>query len=241
MTSETRPRSASRQPDLEVGAERPGELLGDELLEPTAVDTPDHLADQVPVVEHVVPRPVAGSPPRRLRGEPGGGFAPSRRSSSLLTGWSQPATPDVCAIRWRTSIRLLAVGRELGPVLRDGRERVEPAALDQQQRAERHHRLGGGPHVGDRVLRPGPGRGPRRPNRPRGRRPSGRRARPRSRRRGRLRSRELAPSSSRSSANFGSQVPWTSAMLSLLVGDGRNLPPRRDVSAGEPAVDQVRG
>ena len=46
----------------------------------------------------------------------------------------------------------LAARRELGPVARDRRVRVKLAPVDQQVRAQRGHRLGRGPHVGERVL-----------------------------------------------------------------------------------------
>src|SRR6516162_4861535 len=45
---------ALRGADLEVGAQRPGDFLGHELLERLAADPPQDLAEQVPVVERVV-------------------------------------------------------------------------------------------------------------------------------------------------------------------------------------------
>ena len=62
--------------DLEVGAQRPGDLLGDELLERLAGDPAHDLADQVPEVERVVARRGARLPPRRLGRQPGGGLVP---------------------------------------------------------------------------------------------------------------------------------------------------------------------
>jgi hypothetical protein len=52
---------------------------------------------------------------------------------------------------------LLARGRELRPVPGDRRVKVQVAAVGEDQRAQRDHRLGRGPDVGDRVLFPGLG------------------------------------------------------------------------------------
>jgi hypothetical protein len=52
---------AFRGTDLEVGPQRPGDLLGDELPERPAADPPDDLPDQVTVVGRVIPEAVPGS------------------------------------------------------------------------------------------------------------------------------------------------------------------------------------
>ena len=122
------------------------------------VDPPDHLADQVPLVERVVAGRRARLPPRRLRGQPRRGRRPSRTCPRTANGWSQPETPEVCDSRCRTSTLSLPFARELGPVRRDRRVRVELAAVDQHQRGEVGHRLRGRPDVDDRVLGPRRGR-----------------------------------------------------------------------------------
>jgi hypothetical protein len=68
------PPVAFRGTDLEIGAQRPGDLLGHELLERLAADPPHHLADQVPVVERVAAGRGARLPPRSLGRHPGGGL-----------------------------------------------------------------------------------------------------------------------------------------------------------------------
>src|ERR1700676_3181372 len=62
--------------DLEIGAERPGDFIGHELLERLAADPPHDLADQVTVTERVVTRRGSRLPPRSLGGHPGGGLRP---------------------------------------------------------------------------------------------------------------------------------------------------------------------
>ncbi len=65
-----------RQADVEVGAQRPRDLRGEELAQALAGDAPDHFADQVAVGQRVVARGRPGLPPGRLRGQPGGGLVP---------------------------------------------------------------------------------------------------------------------------------------------------------------------
>ena len=63
--------------DVEVGAQRPGDLLGEErarAIRPVTRRTTS--PTQVAVVERVVARGRAGLPPRRLGGEQGGGLLP---------------------------------------------------------------------------------------------------------------------------------------------------------------------
>lgn len=62
--------------DLEVGTQRPGELLGDEPLQGLSTHAPDDLAEQVTEVRHVVARGRSRLPPRGLSGHPGRGLLP---------------------------------------------------------------------------------------------------------------------------------------------------------------------
>ena len=109
--------------DLEVGAERPGDLLGHELLERLAGDPAQHLADQVPEVQRVVAGRGARLPPRRLRREPGGRLVPvvqvlddGRLVQPGHAGGVRQQVPDQDV--------LLAAGAELRPVpRRPGRRR----------------------------------------------------------------------------------------------------------------------
>ena len=57
------------EPDVEVGAERRGDLVAEERAERRAGDAPHDLADQVAVRQRVVAVGGAGLPPRRLGGE----------------------------------------------------------------------------------------------------------------------------------------------------------------------------
>ncbi len=121
-------------------------------------DAPDHLADEVTLVQRVVARCRPRLPPRRLGGEHRRRLLPVEDVVH-----HDRLRPGRHARRVRHQVAdldlVLAVGRELRPVLRNGRVHVEQAALDQHEGAERHHRLGGRPHVGDRVLRPRHGLG----------------------------------------------------------------------------------
>ena len=110
MTSAIRPQSASAGADLEVGAERPGDLLGEELLERLAGDAADDLADEVALVERVVARRGARLPPRRLGGQHRGGLlpvvevldgdrlVPARHARRCATSGGGPRRPPC---RWR--------------------------------------------------------------------------------------------------------------------------------------------
>ena len=56
-------------PDVEVSAERPGDLVGDELTDRLAGDPPNELALEVALGDGVVPGCSPRLPPRRLGGE----------------------------------------------------------------------------------------------------------------------------------------------------------------------------
>ena len=55
--------------DLEVGLERPGDLVADEVLQRHSGRPPHELADEVPEGQRVISRRHSRRPPRRLAGE----------------------------------------------------------------------------------------------------------------------------------------------------------------------------
>ena len=124
------------QADVEVGAQRPRNLRRKELAQALAGDAPDHFADQVAVVQHVVARGRPGFPPGRLGGQQGGRLVPVVH---VLEGDGLLPARDARHVRQQMANLdpRLAVGRELGPVLGDGRVEVKLAAVDQHQRGER--------------------------------------------------------------------------------------------------------
>ncbi len=103
--------------DLEVGAERSGDLVGDELLQRLAADPADDLADQVPEVERVVARRGARLPPRRLGRHPGGGLLPVVQVLDH-GGLVEPGNPGGVRQQVPDQDVLLAAGGELRPVAR---------------------------------------------------------------------------------------------------------------------------
>ena len=141
-----------------------------------AISSATNALSVLPVVMRGPPRRPGG--PGSARGSrtpcPAPTTVPARRAgrstrsqsymSSTTNGWSQPATPEVCAEHVPDLDGVLAVGRELRPVLRHRRVRVELAAVDEHQRGEVRHGLRRRPHVGDRVL--GPRRAARRSRQP---------------------------------------------------------------------------
>ena len=62
--------------DVEVRPQRAGDLVRDEVAESLAGDAPDHLTDEVAVRHRVIAGRGPRLPPRRLRGEQGGGPVP---------------------------------------------------------------------------------------------------------------------------------------------------------------------
>ena len=147
-----------RQADVEVGAQRPRDLRGEELAEAPAGDAPDHFADQVAVGQCVIARGRPGFPPGRLRRQHGGRLVPVVH---VVDGDRLVPARDARGVRQQVADLdpRLAPGRELGPVEGDVRVEVERAAVDQHERGERGHRLGGGEDAGDRVLAPRHGAG----------------------------------------------------------------------------------
>ena len=155
ITCATRSIVLGRQPDVEVGAERAGDLVGEEPAERPAGDPADHLADQVALVDGVVARRRARLPPRLLRGEQRRRLLPV--VEVLLRHRLVPA---------RHARRCGSSGG--GPRCRPSRRRRTPAStsatgayeveLSPRSASIRRHSavigLGGRPHVDDRVLAP---------------------------------------------------------------------------------------
>ena len=101
--------------DVEVGAERPGDLLGEELADGGAAGDPaDDLADEVALGEGVVAGRGAGLPQRRLRGEERGRLLPVVEVGLLDRLLPSPDSPAVWAMRWRTSMASLPLAANSG-------------------------------------------------------------------------------------------------------------------------------
>ena len=141
------------QPDVEVRAQRPGHLVGEELAHAPAGDPAHDLADEEPLGERVVPGRGARLPLRSLRGQPCGGGRPV--VEILGRGRpSQSGRPAVCASRCRTSTSSLPAAANSGQYRATGASRSSSPRSARMQGAQRCHRLGDGPDVGDRVALP---------------------------------------------------------------------------------------
>jgi hypothetical protein len=136
--------------DVEVGTERPRQFGDEELTEFRSGDPAHHLSDEVPLVEGVVSGELAGLPPWSLGGEHRGRLFPV---VDVLDDDRLGPPGDARCVRQEMANEhiFLTAGGELGPVLGDRSIEVEFAAVDEQQRAQRHHCLGARPHIGDRV------------------------------------------------------------------------------------------
>ena len=143
-----------RRADVEVGAERPGDLLGEERADRAAVDPADHLADQVALADAVVartssPAPTT-SPARRADRRP----CPSRTGRSVEMRCSHAGRPAVCESRWRTSTLPLPLAANSGQYRSTGRVDVDEAAAGQHEQRQAAHRLRRREDVDDRVPLP---------------------------------------------------------------------------------------
>ena len=135
---------------MEIDAERTSDFAREELTGLLTADATDDLANEVTLVQRVIARLRAGLPPWLLCCEHRGRFFPV--VDVVDNYWLRPR-------RHARSVRhevthfdcFFAVGRELGPVLRNGSKHIELAAVNEHQGGERGHRLGGRPHVGDGV------------------------------------------------------------------------------------------
>ena len=127
--ADPRPSSASGSPDGEVGAERPGDLLGEELLERPPDHAADDLADQVALVQGVVARRGARLPTTGAwRGQHLRGFVVGRESSTVPVE-PTPTRPTCATSEWRTSMPPCR-WRRTRANRRDRLGRVESAPLE---------------------------------------------------------------------------------------------------------------
>ena len=103
-----------------------------------------------PVVERVVAGCGSRLPPGRLGGQPGGGLLPV---VDVLDGdgLSQPDTPEVCDMRWRTSIPPCRWRANSGQYLATGASRSSSPRSTSISAARLVIVLVVRPHVGDRV------------------------------------------------------------------------------------------
>ncbi len=115
MSSAILPASVGLGADLEVRAERAGDLVGDEVLQRNPGRAANQLADQEAVVERLIARRRARLPPRRLRGEHRRGLLPVEEVVDghrlLPAGHSGGVRQQVPHLDV-----LLAVGGELRPI-----------------------------------------------------------------------------------------------------------------------------
>ncbi len=144
-----------RQADPEIGAERLRDLFAEHGAERLAGDAAHDLADQETHGHRVIARRGAGLPIRFLRGEErdralpiveilfGDGLAPAGESGAVAHDLGD------------RDARFAARG-EFRPIFRDRRVEVDQAAIGEQQRRQRRHRLGGRIDVDDGVLHPWP-------------------------------------------------------------------------------------
>ena len=118
-------------------------------------DAPDELADGPAEVQHVVAVADARLPERLLVGEHARPCSPSRCSRRGATRRLERRQADGVVEHHAHRRALLAVARELGPVLGDRRVDVELAAAREHVRADRRRALRAREHDRDRVARPG--------------------------------------------------------------------------------------
>ena len=150
------------QADVDVGAERFGDLGAQVLTDGATGDPAEHLAEDEAEGGHVIALRGARLPPRFGGGQPFAHQIPvgDLRPVHPLRG---PITPDRWLITMAEGDVLLAGLGELGPVAGHRRIQVEFTALDELVDAGAGQALGAGEHGGQRVL---PATGGCRPHRP---------------------------------------------------------------------------
>ena len=142
-----------RQPDVEVEAQRRGDLVGDEAAEAATGHPPDDLADQEAEGEGVVAVPGARLPERRLGGQPSDHVVPVVEAAGG-DGVAQRGQPGLVVQQVPDEHTILAGRRELGPVGGDGGVDVQLAGRGQQVGRERRGPLGRRHGHAQRVLLP---------------------------------------------------------------------------------------
>jgi hypothetical protein len=127
--------------DVEVELPRLGDLVSPEPPERAAVGSTDKLSAEVAVEECVLAVSRAGLPPRRLGGEEPTG-APNRAAPPTAAAYAGRARrPGLVAQRLTHRDALLPGLRELGPPPGDRVIERENVSIDQDEDAERRHRL----------------------------------------------------------------------------------------------------
>lgn len=156
-----------RQPDVDVGAERFGDLGPQVLTDRAARDPAEHLAHDEAEGGHVVALRGARLPPGLGGGQLFADVVPIRDLLPAHPG-ARPDHAGAVAHHHRQRDVLFARLSELGPVVGHRRLQVQLAAVGQLVHAGGRQALRAGQHRGQGVLLPGAGCGPRRPSRPTG-------------------------------------------------------------------------
>lgn len=143
------------EPEAQIQPPRSGDLLGDEPTDRPAVHPADQLTDQVPVGQRVLGGGCAGWPLRRGRGEVRAEQIPVGEH----VGWpGQREGGQPGGVRQHVPDQYVGAG-ELRPVSAYRIVQTEPTPVDQQQDAQRCHRLAHRERVDQGVRRPGSGAG----------------------------------------------------------------------------------
>ena len=141
--------------DVEVGAERPGDLGGHELADRLAGDPPHELALEEALGDRVVARRRSRLPPRLLGRQQGRRLVPV--VERLDRHRSAPARQAGGVAHHVTNLDArLVVGSELRPELVDRGVQVELALIGEHETGQRRHGLRRRPDVDDRVGLPRP-------------------------------------------------------------------------------------
>ena len=138
---------------MNVGVQWYGDLIPDEIFQCLAGEPADEFTDKVALILRVVSRRTARLPPGRLAGKLGGRLVPVVHIFGRE--WRFPPRHPGRVAQDVTNLDvLLAVRTELGPVPRDGCERVEQSSIDQDQRGQAGNGLGARPDIDDGALGP---------------------------------------------------------------------------------------
>ena len=142
-----------RQTDPQVETERTGDLLAEERADRATRRASHELTDQVTEREGVVPVSRSGLPERLLLGEPSGDQVPVEVA---ILGDRVAERGETGLVREQHADRhpVLAVRRELGPVLADAPVERQLSPRHEHVRAQRRRTLGARPDDPDRVALP---------------------------------------------------------------------------------------
>lgn len=138
---------------MKIGAQRLGDLLPKYRADRPAGDSMHHFTDEISLRQGVITGGTARLPQRRLRGEKRRHLLPVVKVF-VLNRRFPCGKPGRVAHHLADLDLALAVLRELGPVLCDGRIEVEQSAIGQHERGQRRHRLGRRKDVDQGIARP---------------------------------------------------------------------------------------